>query len=401
MKPSPEQHRKTLRLPQHDYAAGVYYITQATQHRQRLFGAIINGRVRLSLAGQMVHDAWHEFPRFCPAYAVDEFIVMPDHIHGIVRVDNRVDDAKSLQHHDYRAFALRRGAPPWASAANGVPTEGHPDGGNATLFDFVHRFKSLTTARYIHGVHEQQWPRFDGTLWQREYYEHIVRNDAAELRRIRAYIRDNPANANLGRFGDLRFYGNRALLALRKTAFLASRGAPPWAPYSQRVPTEGHPDRDRDVHPDRDRDVRPDRDRDVHPDRDRDVHPDRDRDVRPDRDRDVHPDYAALANAQCVISGFLSPLERDVLRFCRRRGIPTIHVLACGFREDAPLTEHELVATPFDPVAAVSQERAAWCNQYVLEQADEIIVGLLNPDGLLAFLLADLPRPVPATILAE
>ena len=57
--------RKTLRLACHDYAGGLYYVTQATQHRQRLFGALLNGRMRLSPAGQMVHDVWHEIPQFC------------------------------------------------------------------------------------------------------------------------------------------------------------------------------------------------------------------------------------------------------------------------------------------------------------------------------------------------
>jgi hypothetical protein len=102
-----------------------------------------------------------------------------------------------------------------------------------------------------------------------------------------------------------------------------------------------------------------------------------------------------------VISGFLSPLERDALRFCRRCGIPTIHVLAHGVREGPPIPASALVATPFDSsVTSASQERAAWCNQFVLEQADAVVIGHLNPGGL-AFLLADLSRPVPVTILSQ
>ena len=133
---------------------------------------------------------------------------------------------------------------------------------SATLFDFMRIFKSLTTTRYIHGVNEWQWPRFDGKIWQREYYEHIVRHDESELRRIRDYIRNNPANANLLRFGELRFYGNRDLLKLRKTAFLASRTS-----------EDGGGD-------------------------------------------ELRHDMKSIANAQCVISGFLSPLERKMFRHC-------------------------------------------------------------------------------------
>jgi len=320
--------RRILRLARHDYAGGLYYVTQATQHRQRLFGALLNGRMRLSPAGRMVHDVWHEIPQFCPAYSVDEFVVMPDHIHGIVRVNRDEDNA-------------------------------HPDAERATLFDFMQRFKSLTTARYRHGVAERQWPRFDGRVWQREYYEHIVRHDDADLRRIRDYIRNNPANANLLRFGALRYYGNRDLMHLRKTAFLASR--------SKRVPTEGHPDID---------------------------------DARHDADND-RPNIDCIAHAKCVISGFLSPLERTVLRACRARDIPTIHVLACGRVPDEPLSDRRLVVTPFDPdIANVSEARAAWCNQYVLENTDEIVIGHLNPDGMLAFQLADLPRDTPVRVLS-
>lgn len=338
--------RRQLRLATHDYAGGVYYVTQATQNRQRLFGALLNGRMRLSPAGQMIHDVWREIPRYCPRYAVDEFIVMPDHVHGIVRVHRdavmhrNADDASvgaplcgrpCLRYHDYRQ--------------NGkAPTEGRPDIDVATLFDFMQRFKSLTTARYRHGVATADWPRFDGRLWQREYYEHIVRNDVAELRRIRAYIQDNPANANLLRFGSLRFNGNRELLNLRKTAFLASRST-------------------------------------------------RDAPLRA-------PDW--IAQAQCVISGFLSPLERVVLHACRARNIPTIHVLACGRIPEDPPEISRLVITPFDPdIATINVARAAWCNQYVLENADEIVIGHLKPDGMLAFLLADLPRDTPVTILSK
>jgi REP element-mobilizing transposase RayT len=62
-----------------------------------------------------------------------------------------------------------------------------------SLFDVVHRFKSLTTARYRHGVNENNWPPFAGRMWQRNYYERIIRGDK-ELAAVREYIRNNPAN---------------------------------------------------------------------------------------------------------------------------------------------------------------------------------------------------------------
>ena len=90
-----------------------------------------------------------------------------------------------------------------------------------------------------------------------------------------------------------------------------------------------------------------------------------------------------------------------MLRACRARNIPTIHLLACGHTTDEPLDGGRLVITPFaSDVANVSAARAAWCNQYILENADDIVIGHLNPDGMLAFLLADLPHDTRVTILS-
>ncbi len=62
-----------------------------------------------------------------------------------------------------------------------------------SLGDVVQRFKSLTTKRYIDGVKQHDWPPFNGKLWQRNYYEHIIR-DEPDLNRIRQYIIQNPLN---------------------------------------------------------------------------------------------------------------------------------------------------------------------------------------------------------------
>ena len=84
---------------------------------------------------------------------------------------------------------------PTDSGKGGAPTDaqsGHAATRRLSLPDVVHRFKSLTTARYRHGVHDLGWPPFPRRLWQRNYYEHIIRNERA-LKRIRQYILDNPA----------------------------------------------------------------------------------------------------------------------------------------------------------------------------------------------------------------
>jgi REP element-mobilizing transposase RayT len=74
-----------------------------------------------------------------------------------------------------------------------VGAQGEPVVGAQTLGEIVGAFKSLSTNAYIRGVRERGWPRFDGRLWQRNYYERVIRNER-ELNAIRKYILDNPAN---------------------------------------------------------------------------------------------------------------------------------------------------------------------------------------------------------------
>ena len=174
----PAQHaRRSIRLQGFDYAqTGTYFVTVCTQNRECLFGEVVNGVMMLNDAGEMVRSVWDELSRHYPGINVDGFVVMPNHIHGIV-VLNTV------------------GAGPRACPDDGraCHDDGQPQGVAPTMSlpDVVHRFKSLTTTRYRHGIDRQGWRPFPGRLWQRNYYEHIIR-DEAELNRIRRYIIDNP-----------------------------------------------------------------------------------------------------------------------------------------------------------------------------------------------------------------
>ena len=108
-------------------------------------------------AGEMITAVWSELATHYPGVGADEFILMPNHIHGIVVLFEP------------------------------------DDGPNLSLGDVVHRFKTLTTSRYAQGVKEQGWEAFPGRLWQRNYYERIIRN-GRELQATRAYIIGNPFN---------------------------------------------------------------------------------------------------------------------------------------------------------------------------------------------------------------
>ena len=121
----------------------------------------------------MITQWWNELPPKFPKVETDTFVVMPNHVRGIILV----------------VGAALRGRP--NASPGGRPSGGQPLRVAPTLRDVVGWFKTMTTNAYIRGVKDHAWPRLDGRLWQRNYYEHVIRNDDA-LNRIRQYILDNP-----------------------------------------------------------------------------------------------------------------------------------------------------------------------------------------------------------------
>ncbi|MBI4388341.1 MAG: transposase [Candidatus Omnitrophica bacterium] len=159
--------RKQLRLQNYDYSIpGYYFITICTNNRQHVFGKVIVGagpsaspRIVLNEIGLVVKSIWEQLPDCYDGVAIDEFVVMPNHVHGILTL---------------------------------TATGGRPQGAAPTidLPSVVHRFKSLTAARY-HKIMKQNHSSSSNKLWQRNYYERIIRNEN-ELNEIRQYILDNP-----------------------------------------------------------------------------------------------------------------------------------------------------------------------------------------------------------------
>lgn len=153
-----QQRRKPTRLPKFDYRLpGPYFVTICTHGRASSFGVVVNGEVQLNGAGEMVAEIWEAIPMRFAAVVVDACVVMPDHFHGALWFEVDTPDAC------------------------------------VSLGDVAKWFKAVTTNRYIRGVRERGWPPFDGRLWQRNYHEHVIRDDA-DMERIRAYIASNPAN---------------------------------------------------------------------------------------------------------------------------------------------------------------------------------------------------------------
>ena len=189
---NPDIHqRRSIRLTGYDYSlSGYYFVTICVQGRESLLGEVVDDRMVLNHAGRMVENVWKELPERYPGVAVDESVIMPNHFHGIIVLKSHPVGAGPRACPDVTG-------PRACPGSTGSQREGHPQGGAPTtevlsLPDVVHRFKSLTTHTYINGVNHNNWPPFPGKLWQRNYYERIIRNDN-ELHNIRQYIRDNPA----------------------------------------------------------------------------------------------------------------------------------------------------------------------------------------------------------------
>ncbi len=184
--------RKSIRFKEYDYSQnGMYFFTVCTQGKQCLFGGIIDGEISLSEAGKMIKTEWFKLTERFKNIELDEFIIMPNHFHGIICIDK-----EDFWYEGDEVQGQAQGTAPTGRLKNvGVPLVGtHPtDINSETLGDIIGAFKSITTNAYIQGVKNNNWTRFNKKLWQRNYYEHIIRNEK-ELKNIREYIFYNPGN---------------------------------------------------------------------------------------------------------------------------------------------------------------------------------------------------------------
>jgi REP element-mobilizing transposase RayT len=176
--------RRSIRLKGYDYTqAGAYFITTVTQDRVRLFGEVVAGEMQLNDAGKMIWAEWEALPQRFPAMKLDAIVVMPNHVHGIIVIVGPEHVAA-----DNVGAGLVPARVPRVPRAT---TQGATTRVAPTVGDVVGAFKSATTVSYTRGVKQSGWPSFRGRLWQRNYYEHIIRNDES-LDRIREYVANNP-----------------------------------------------------------------------------------------------------------------------------------------------------------------------------------------------------------------
>ena len=162
-------HRRSIRLPGYDYSqAGAYFVTIVKYNRENLFGIIQDGEMIINPFGEIIANEWLKTTTVRPNVELGEFIIMPNHVHGIIIIRDPVG-------------AMRRIAPTPKGAARG------------SIGAILGQIKSITakrinTLRGTPGI----------SVWQRNYYEHIIRSND-EWDRIGAYIRANPTNWEIDR----------------------------------------------------------------------------------------------------------------------------------------------------------------------------------------------------------
>ncbi len=188
-------HRLCLRLKGYDYSqAGVYFVTICVHNKACLLGNIVEGEMILSEHGEIVKECWNDLPNHYDSIELDEYIVMPNHVHGIIMIIQ--DDIAE------NSFV-------------GAGLKPAPTIKKYTLPEMIRGFKTFSSRRTNElrktpGIH----------VWQRNYYEHIVRSEK-KLHLIRDYIVNNPLKWHLDRENPIRIgkdkiedeiFGTRALL---------------------------------------------------------------------------------------------------------------------------------------------------------------------------------------------
>ncbi|GBC77824.1 hypothetical protein HRbin08_01306 [bacterium HR08] len=197
-----KHHRRSIRLPGYDYTQrGAYFITLCTHDRACLFGEVVEGEMRLNALGEIVRVEWFRTAQIRPYVRLfdDEFVVMPNHVHGIIWIID--DDVGATRRVAQGVGATRCVA---QGATRRVAPTGYPPRGPAScsIGAIIGQFKSITTKRMnaLRGTP-------GAPVWQRNYYEHIIRTEDA-LRRIREYIATNPMRWHLDRENPDRTGGN-------------------------------------------------------------------------------------------------------------------------------------------------------------------------------------------------
>lgn len=172
--PSHPRRRRSIRLRHFDYRSdALYFVTICTSQRRCLFGKADDGGVQLNSLGEIAQWHWLDVPNHHPVH-LEAHVVMPNHVHGVLFIHDNPTDSD-------------------VGTAGRAPTRAFADPERAALSAVIRSFKSAA-ARHINQTRGTP----GAPVWQRNYYEHIIRNEAG-LTRIRSYIAANPSRWALDR----------------------------------------------------------------------------------------------------------------------------------------------------------------------------------------------------------
>ena len=199
-------HRRSIRLKGYDYTQqGAYFVTICTHQRNCLFGEIVDGEMKLNTNGEIARGSWLSIPRHFQNVELDEFVIMPNHLHGIILIVNNSEvEGEVLANQDFlqsrsevegEALAIsndqnqqnlsRQCFAPTVNTGETIKINGTKP---QSLAAIIQNYKSVST-RQINRINKAK----GNIIWQRNYYEHIIRDEEA-LNNIRQYIFNNPIN---------------------------------------------------------------------------------------------------------------------------------------------------------------------------------------------------------------
>jgi len=187
MKYNPRMHhRRSIRLRGYDYAhPGSYFVTVCTHQRELLFGEVIDGQMHRNALGDIVHAEWYATERVRPEVRLDAFVVMPNHLHGILEITDVGARRRLAPDAHATTDDAETRAPCRVPATEG--TRGRPHGpAPGSIGAILGQIKSLTKKAINKTRRTPNSP-----VWQPNYHEHVIRNEK-ELQRIREYILNNP-----------------------------------------------------------------------------------------------------------------------------------------------------------------------------------------------------------------
>jgi len=196
----------SARLQNYDYSQnGIYFVTICTREKEYFFGEIKNGEMNLNEIGKIAQQFWQEIPAHFPFVKSDEFVVMPNHVHGIIEICRDIDDTnnncakkQTFVKTQTPVETPRRGVSTIVGVSTGVgvftndaktQNENQRGGYNPnwkpnSLGSIINQFKSVCTKK----IRKSNCWYFQ---WQSRFYDHIIRNDES-LNKIREYIIKNP-----------------------------------------------------------------------------------------------------------------------------------------------------------------------------------------------------------------